>query len=112
MSRLAIIFCHVSKCFYDYWKAGADVAAEAEEREKSQFFKIGPHGKFNFKFVRTTFGVYLAQLIGPDVYISFLVNWCVLTLCPWGLTFCDWCVLVLPWKRDDVTLCQEGHALL
>ena len=92
-----------------------DFAAEAEEGEKSYYFNIGPHDKLNFKFVRTAFGnftLHLAQLIGPAFYFGFFVDWCVLTLCLWGLTIYDWWVFVLPRKRDDVALRHERDALL
>ena len=81
---------------------------------KQLLFQDRPHDKLNFKFVRTGLGnftLHLTQLIGSPVYFGFFVDWCVLTLCLWGLTIYDWYVLVFPRKRDDVALRHEGYTV-
>ena len=72
------------------WRGCADFAEEAEEGEKSQYFKLGPSDKLNFKFVRTgffNFSFYIficlspELFIGPSFYIGFVFDWRVLPLC-------------------------------
>ena len=95
-------------------RGGADSAEEAEEGEKSQYFKIGPSDKLNFKCVRTVpgnFYVYFFVCLSPEwfnslvFYFGFIVDWSVLTLCPWCALIPVWC-FIFDWSV--FTLCPWG----
>ena len=88
-------------------------AAEGEEVEKSYNSKIAPHDKLNFKFVQTDLGdftLHLAQLIAPPLNGGFFLDWCVLSLCLWGLTFFAWYVFVDASEEDRHHVADEDRA--